>query len=451
MDLAYGKGAYSRSRGNLPSLQLVNMHVERSATDKSGVVLMSRKGLDEIAEVGDGPIRGELQRDGVFGGDRFVVSGTEFYRGETLLGEIEGDGVVSIAASEIEVLVCAGATLYSYDGTDFVEVEFPDDLGVVAIACQGGRFVAIPASPLIGAGGFYFSAVADGRSWDGLDYANAESAPDSLRDIAVLDTMLILLGSETIEFWPPTGDPDLPYAPIQQRVFEQGVIGTGCTVVVDNTFYWIGDDKIPYRNGGDTPQAIGADDIVEKLEASSSYRLFLVIDERHKFVTLRLDGSTHPFDITTGEWCEWRSYGRTNFRAGPGLGDDETGKIWAFSGYTDAETVFERRFTAGATLEGPMSVDNLRLTCEVGTTPYLTGDYLAPLIEMRASSDGGNIWTDWESVSVGEQGQYRERVEYRGLGMFEDPGMLFEFRMTDPVSFRLSNVAINAPGGGRSR
>jgi hypothetical protein len=37
------------------------------------------------------------------------------------------------------------------------------------------------------------------------------------------------------------------------------------------------------------------------------------------------------------------------------------------------------------------------------------------------------------------------------LGMFDDPGMLFEFRMTAPVSFRLSSVEVNASGGGRSR
>lgn len=446
MDLAYGKGAYSRTRGNLPSLTLVNMHVEASATEKSGVVLMSRKGLVEDADIGDGPIRGELQKDGVFDGDRFVVSGSEFYRGETLLGEIEGGGVVSIAASAFEVLVTAGTKLYSYDGTDFEEVTFPDDADVTKVIYTAGYFIGLRG----GTGVWYFSAIEDGRTWDGLDFATAENEPDALLDALVLDGVIVFFGTASVEFWAATGDADLPYTPIQQRVFEQGIIATGCAVQIDNTFFWEGADRIVYRNG-DVPQAISADDIVEKAAASETQRLFLVTDERHKFIVLRLDTSTHPYDITTGEWCEWKSYGRTNFRAGPGLGDDETGKIWRFEGYIDAGTVFERRFTAGVTLAGPLTVDNLRLTCEVGTTPHLTGDYVAPTIEIRTSNDGGNIWADWEQVSVGEQGQYRERVEVRALGMFDDPGLLAEGRMTDPVSFRLSNVAINEPGGGRSR
>lgn len=446
MDLYYGRGAYSRTRGNLPALTLVNMHLEQTPTDKSGAVLQSRKALVEVAEVGSGPTRAVLQKDGVFGGDRFVVSGTGFYRGSTLLGSISGTGPVSIAASDMEVLVTAGTTLYSYNGTNLVAVTFPDSANVTKIIYTSGYFIALRA----GTGTWYFSGVEDGRSWDGLDFATAENEPDALLDALVLDGVIVFFGTESVEFWAPTGDADLPYSPIQQRVFEQGIIGTNCAVQTDNSFYWIGGDKIVYRNG-DVPQAVANDGIVEKAAASSSWLLFLVVDERKKFVVLRLDSSTYALDITTGEWCEWKSYGRSNFRAVAGLGDDETGKIWSLSGYVDAGGVMERGFTAGMTLDQPVSVDNLRLTCEVGTTPHLSGDYIAPIIEMRASNDGGNTWSDWEAVSVGEQGQYRERVEWRALGMFDDPGMLFEFRMTDPVSFRLSNVAIQAPGGGRSR
>lgn len=446
MDLYYGRGAYSRTRGNLPALTLVNMHLEQAPVERSGVVLQSRKGLVEDAEVGSGPIRGVLQKDGVFDGDRFTVSGNRFYRGSTLLGTISGTGPVSIAASDGEVLVTAGTTLYSYNGTNFQAVTFPDGANVTKVIYTAGYFIALRA----GTGTWYFSGVEDGRTWDGLDFATAENEPDALLDALVLDGVIVFFGTESVEFWAPTGNADLPYSPIQQRVFEQGIIATGCAVQTDNSFFWVGNDKIVYRNG-DVPLAIANDGIVEKAVASESWTLFLVIDERKKFVVLRLDGSTFAYDITTNEWCEWRSYGRSNFRATVGLGDDETGKIWRLSGYEDAGTVMERRFTAGAGANQPVSVDNLRLTCEVGTTPYLSGDYTAPTIEMRASNDAGNTWSDWEGVSVGEQGKYRERVEWRALGMFDDPGMLFEFRMTDPVSFRLSNVAVNEPGGGRSR
>ena len=91
----------------------------------------------------------------------------------------------------------------------------------------------------------------------------------------------------------------------------------------------------------------------------------------------------------------------------------------------------------------------MRLTVEVGTTPFLTGEYTNPTLEMRPSDDAGNTWGEWEGEELGGQGDYDKRVEYRALGMFADPGMLFQFRVTDPVSVRFSNIEINAPKGGR--
>ena len=56
MQIPYGTSAYRRNRGNLPSLELVNMFVEQSRTDQKGVILQSRKALVEVADIGAGPI-----------------------------------------------------------------------------------------------------------------------------------------------------------------------------------------------------------------------------------------------------------------------------------------------------------------------------------------------------------------------------------------------------------
>lgn len=442
MKIEYGISAYNRTRGNLPPLELRNLFVEAGKTDP--VILQSRKGIVSESSHGSGPIRAVFQREGVFSGDKFVVSGSSFYRGSTLLGTISGSGVVSIASSDLEVLVTAGSTLYSYDGTDFVAVTFPDGAGVTAVVHTAGYFIALRA----GTGQWYFSAVLDGRTWDGLDFATAESEPDYLLDCVVLDGILVFAGLNSIEFWAATGDQDLPFSQIQQREFEQGLAATGCMVVVDNTFYFLGADLILYRNG-EVPDAVSDDAIVEASKASATHRLFLVTDERHKFLCLRLDSDTFAFDITTQQWTEFTSYGRSNWRVGPGMGDDENGTVWTFSGFVDNGGPMERLFTAGVVLEGPAQISNLRLSCEVGTTEFLTGDYITPQIEMRYSDDGGNTWEDWESEDLGAQGDYLARVEWRALGMFADPGVLFQFRVTDPVSVRFSNVQANAPTGGR--
>ena len=439
MDLPYGVSAYKRNRGNMPSLEIVNMFVEQSAADQQGAILQSRKGLVEVATVGAGPVQATLQKDGVFGGDRFTISGGLAYRGTTLLGAVVGTGVARIVASDIEVLFNAGGAIYSYKDGAFIDVAFLGTGKARTILYANNRFVAL----LDNTGVYHFSAVLNGRSWPALNYATAENEPDELRDAVTLDGVLILLGAESVEFWGPTGDPLLPFTPIQQRVFEQGVIATGCTVVVDNTFFWIGGDKITYRNG-EVPQAVSDDGIVERAAESTTFRLYLLTDERHKFLCQRHDTNTMVLDVTTQQWCEFKSYGRVNFRAGPGFGDDTFGKIWAWGGYTDAGGELERLFMAGTELESPAVINNLRLTCEVGLGNNAS-------IEMRVSDDAGTTWGQWESEPLGHQGFYRQRVEWRALGMFDNPGFLAQWRLTDPVSFRLSGVSVNAQSGGRSR
>ena len=442
MPLEYGKGAYKRDRGNLPPLETVNMFVEQS--NSQGVVMQSRLPLAVVETIGAGPVQASLVRDGVFNGERFTISGNIAYRGTVELGAVVGSGPASIAVRGGEVLFNAGGPIYSYNGTDFIAVTFPDSSNVTKIFYTAGYFIAIEA----GTGYLFFSAVNDGRTWDALDFFEVESEPDAVLDIVTLDGVLVAGGKDSIEFFAPTGNADLPYSPIQQRVFEQGVFATGCMVQDDNTFFFIGFDQILYRNGN-VPEALGGDWLTERIALSSTVRLYLLKDQRHKFVCIRLDTETWALDITTGEIFELRSYGRANFRCGPDYGDDETGKIWQFVDYgaDNDEGIVERIVTAGERLISPKTYDNVLVECEVGTTPFLTGDYTNPAIEFRMSDDGGNIWTDWESDTLGERGDYRKYVEFRCLGQARYPGALFQARVTDPVSLRISgfydNQAVN--------
>lgn len=448
----YGRNAYSRTRGNLPELPVINMFSEASPSDNAGVVMQSRKGLVRAMAVGSGPIRGMFRRDGVTGGKMFVVSGDGFYADGVMLGRIVGDGPVSFAASETEVIIAAGGPLYRTDGATLSRPVFPDGAYVTAVAFLAGYFIALRA----GTHQFYWSGVLDATEWDGLSFASAENEPDRLLDVVVVDDILALIGTETIEFWPKSGDPDLPFSPIQGRVFEQGAIASGCAVATDNSFFWIGNDKIIYRNGN-VPEAIGDDGIVERCSRSASWAMFLVEDERHKFLCCRFDDSTMVFDITTQQWCEFASWGRANFRgrcalAGPMVGDDTNGEIWTFSGYEDAGGVLERRLRGGLSLSGgSIAINNVRVSINSGQAQDLTGNYIDPQIEMRYSDDYGQTWTEWEADSMGAQGNYRAMPEWRALGVADAPGRLFEWRVTDPVSFRFSGVTINEKHGGRSR
>jgi len=446
-----GRSAYERTRGAFPRLPVVNYIAEKAPTEEGGIAFQSRRGLSESTEVGSGPIRAIFEEDGVLNGAQIVVSGAGVYADGTLIGALGGNGPVSIAGDANQVIIAAGGDMVHYDGSAFTTVAFPDGAFITSVAHLAGYFVALRA----GTQRWYFSTIGDGAAWDGLDYASAENEPDQLNDIIVANDLLVLIGTSTTEFWIRTGNADLPFQAVQQRVFEYGSIAAGCAVPVDNTHIWIGNDGIVYR-AGQVPEPVSDDGHTADILGSTSWRMFLVNDERHKLIHVRLDAKTLIFDVTGGTWSEFESSGWTNYRVacsnGALMGDDETGKLWEFSGYLDAGGPLERRISGGFPVNGgTVHIGSLRLRVEVGTTEYLTGDYSDPSIEMRFSDDFGNTWTDWDETQLGEQGNYRTMPEWRALGNADYPGRIFEFRVTDPVSLRFSAALVNETTAGRAR
>lgn len=454
-EVAFGAGAYRRVNGRMPELRLINMYLEASVTAEGGVVLLSREALAEDAVVGAGPIRGAFQRDGLFGGDRFVISGFGLYRAGVLVGTIDGAGPVSFASSDTELVVTGSQTAFSYTATDFQPIAFPDGANVRAVGFIGGLFVYVRD----GSQKWYWSAVLDGRTIDPVDYASAESSPDGLLDLLAIGDELWLAGSATIEPWAITGALDLPFQRIDQRIFRKGVAATGCVCDLDNAMHWLGNDGVAYR-AADAPDRLTDHGLEERFSRAASVSTFTYTRDGHAFFCVRLPDATFAFDAATREWSELQSFGKANFRgrcaitvgAETYLGDDATGTIWKFSGYDEPDGAFERLFTAGVRLTGgTLFIERLNLDINVGWTELLAGQGSDPVVEMRYSRDGGATWSDWEGTSMGQQGHYRERPEWRALGMFDAPGALLEFRCTDPVALRLSAVLANEPVGGRAR
>lgn len=455
-DLSFGIGAYRRDNGGLPEFKLVNMFVERTPAAANGVVLLSRNGLPALATRGTGPIHGLFAKKGVFGRSLFALSDDTLYRGTASLGTVTGSGHPSFAASAAEVVVTRGASAYSYDGTDFVAVTFPDSANVTAVAFLAGLFVYLRA----GTHRFYWSAVLDGRTIDALDFASAESAPDELLDVYVVQDGLWLLGSDTVEFWQVTGNPDAPFSRVEGRLYKKGIIATGCAADVDNTLFWWGDDNMIYR-GAEVPQRVSDHAVEEKLAGSARKQCFAYKYEGHENFVVRTDSGTFAFDVSTEQWWQPDTFGATGWRVkcaaeadiGLVFGDDTDGTLRQFDpeDWEDGGTL-ERRFTAAFPLGGgQVRVDRLCVEANVGQTSMLMGQGSDPILEMRSSRDGGQTWAGWRQAKLGAQGKYRQRTEKRVWGIFDAPGAMFDFRVTDPVPFRVSRVYANDPGGGRAR
>jgi hypothetical protein len=445
----FGLSSYERGRGDLPELPVINMFAEEAPTEDRGVVLQSRPGLsDRSADMGTGPVEALFKRDLVLDTALFGVSGGTLYSGATAIGAISGNGPVSMAGYSTNLFVTAGAGLWGYDGTTLAEISLPDSFSAVKVIVAASRAVVIRKDT----GKLYWSDALE-DDIESLDFTTAENQPDRALDLLFIDDILVVFGAETVEFMPNTQDDDLPFQPLEGRVIEKGIKATGCAVAIGSTFAWVTNTNQVCL--GDESTIISNPGMEERIEASTECRLWTFTLGGIDFIALRIDGETHAWSIRSRLWCQFISYGQANWIpqcfAGGVFGSSIDGRTleWG-AAHEDLGGLLERRFRGGFPINsGGLSVNNTQIRVNVGQTPFLTGDYDEPTVEMRLSRDAGQTFGAWRAVGLGSQGNYRTRVQWRACGLASQPGFLPEFRMTAPVPFRVSDVLINEPWGGR--
>lgn len=448
-----GLNAYNRAAGRLPAVRCVNQYVEPTSVESDGTVLLPRPALAAFATVGDGPIRGLYRQAGTFGGDFLVVSGAELYRVTsagvaTLLGSVPGVARVTIASSGVYAVIATGEGAYSTDGLTVAPIAFPDGAGVTSVDYMNSYFLFSRA----GSQAFYWSAVA-GITVDALDYASAESTADNLVGLRVIGDELWLFGETTTEVWIPTGNADLAFQRVTGRISPRGCIGRDTIAKLDNTLFFVGNDRIVYR-AGDVPQRISTHSIEETLRkgTASDFRAWSFSFDGHTLYVLTAgDLGTFCYDLASQQWCEFKSYGRSSWRAHLGAynsdftlcGDDESGALYKLDNdvYLDASDPIERTVTAGVEVSsGRPPNNNFSLQVATGTAAVDVSDHV---VELRQSDDLGNTWGNWQSRDLGAIGEHGKRVIWRRRGLMRPPGRVFEIRITSPVAYRLSGATIN--------
>lgn len=445
--LTYGISSYTRRRGDLPELPVINMFSEVGPTE-DGVILQSRPGLTSSSiTMGDGPVRALYRIDGVLNNGLFGVSGSKLYHEDVEIGQVEGEGPASLAGYEDRIFVNSGGPLYTYDGTDFLTISLPENFLASKVVTGASRAIVIRKD----SGRFYWSDILT-SSIDDLSFATAENSPDKLKDMLFIGDTLILFGSETVEFWASSPDPDLPFQATPGRTYQTGIRATGCATQYLDTWAWITDKNVVCVA---TPtQVISDPDIESRIGDSEIASLWTFEIDGTDFLALRLDDQTWVYHSRNQTWSQFESYGQTNWlpqcyeKGYFGLSNSGTLAQWS-NDYYDFGSVLERRFRAGMAINGGTEmVANVMIRTNPGQTRVLSGQYSDPIISLRYARDGGFQWSSWREKRLGVQGSYDTRSVWTSLGYFAYPGGLFEFRVTDPVPFRVSGAYANEEYGG---
>lgn len=309
----FGPFGVTRSK-NLNDNRLVNFYPELSADGKDVGALFGTPGLVQAFEAGDGPIRGIYN---FFNVTLFIVSGEELYYVDALtdspalLGTIEGfDRVSMVANQDDKLFIVAAPKAYIYD-------LLTSTLSEVSLTAMGGTCDYIQSFFIFEQASTGFFYVYDGVTFDPLDFAGAQSAPDHL--IAVLQdhNEAWLFGDLSTEVWAFTGDGDFPLQPIPGAAIPQGCAAKFTPVRLDNSVFWLGRNEyghgIVWRANGYSPIRVSTHAVETAIAGYSDISdafAWTYEQEGHSFyvLTFPTGNATWVYDVSTNMWHERASY-----------------------------------------------------------------------------------------------------------------------------------------------
>lgn len=304
-------------------------------------------------------------------------------------------------------------------------------------------------------GSFFKSAANDGTSWNALDFSTAESSPDYLGCIISAIGQAWLMGSETGEIWTNTGAASFPFQKISGGKMTMGIFSNNSAIELDNTLFWVGGNKHGFagvfRANGFIPKKISTapiDAFIRQATDAKNIRSYAYEHDDHLFLVLTGGGlaTSLTYDVTTDMWHE-RAYLNSQgvFEQHLGccymnafgqhiVGDRNNGNMYILDAetYTDNgdPLAAERIYTHLSDESKRIRYNNLVVGVESGVG-LQSGQGSDPLIELQLSVDGARTWSDSYFEEIGKVGQYKNKAQFRRLGVAEI--MTFKIRITDPV------------------
>lgn len=313
-------------------------------------------------------------------------------------------------------------------------------------------------------GRFQWSALDDGTSWNGLDFATAEGSPDNLEGLIVSRRRLLLLGSQSNETWTSTGTSSV-FARQQGTLNDIGTAAKYSIAKDEKAVYWLGNNDAGHgqvwMQQGFESVKISTPAIDEAIQGYSKIDDaigFCYQQDGNEFyqLTFPFAEKTWVYDGSTRLWHE-RSYRKAStgvpeqhrancqafFSGKVYIGDRENGKLYTYETdvYTDnGDTIKVQRTTPHYW----NSLDRIffgafQLDIETGVG-LSTGQGSAPVIYLENSNDGGHTFEGEQEESLGALGKYLTRVRWERQGSSRD--RVVRVTVSDPVSLTFLNAHV---------
>ena len=432
--------------------------------EKSRLVFYGTPGLALRAglSLGDTPIRGWIAVGSLY----YLVHRGTFYEVnnagiKTNRGAVgTTSGRVDMAYDGTLILLTTGTNMYTYTiaSTTFAVVADAD-------APQTARTCAWLDGQFIVDDGvddeFFISA--DGTTWNALDFATAESAPDGIVRVFADNGEVCLFGESTMEYWGNVGAADFPFQTIKGAIQEFGLaarwsltkFNSGLAGLMKNKQ---GQVQVMFIRGY-APQPISTpelDSTVNNYSSVSDATAYAYMLSGHPMLQINFPTPSKSwlYDASTGMWspleyglngARHRGEMQLDFLNKTLISDYSTGDIYELDPdvYTDNGTAIVREIVGRHIFNGSqrMTVDELYCDIETGVG-LVSGQGSNPQAMLQISKDNGHTWGNELWADMGKIGKYLTRVAWRRLGQARD--WLFRIRVTDPVKIVITYAALRA-------
>ena len=486
-----GSYAYYFDVSRQRTVNLLPENVE-DAQGKTTAILVSTNGTKKVVELdefpGDDPIRcrGLVTIPVSLGGGEVMVGvwGDEVWKiipGEnpvtTLIGHVNLKPTpVSIAYDEVRVMIADGTSLWCFnfkdsDGTFLEDSVIPHTFHAVNLAWDdlminpdfvvsiGHRFVVNRG----GTGEFYYSKLLS-EEFGASEFYTAETNIDNITALAVREANLHVFGSNSCEIW-TINQSETEYDPFSWIGGSQADIGCTAPWTISSqngVIRFLGASN----SGKNTvfswttgkPERISNNAMENDLnEEDQNAKGFSWYEKGHSFYALQNSGRTWVWDDSTSLWHErsrrlpngvdvkWECDFSTTCRNVSYFGSCDTD--WLLKTEENRWVDFEDNQIVRVRATGTnwddldfISVRQLYLDCETGTTPELVGQGKEPWVMLKISRDGGCTWDDCSWAPLGRQGEFWRHCFWRNLG--RGKSFIFEFSFSDPCPIVLRAMRI---------
>jgi hypothetical protein len=429
--------------------------------EKGRVVYYGTPGLSLFYSFGDTPVRGsiavgDLKYD-VHRGTFWEVnnSGVKTNRGS--LGTTSGRVLMAYNGTQIGMVDGASYYVYTIATNAFTEVTTNLVGTPIDITFQDGYGILTYAD-----GKFQITASYDFTTLDALEFATAESNPDSLVRGIADHGEVVLLGSETVEFWGNTGGQDFPYSNQRGSTLEFGLAAPYSLAKYNDSLAGVFKNKM-----GQVQVMMLAGHAIKPLstqEHSAVINSYATVADATAFsymlgghpmlqVNFPSAGKSWLYDASTGLWSELESGLRggrhraeihVEYKNKPRVSDYENGNVYTLEPdvYTDNGAAIPREIITKHLLTNydRMVIHRLTVDFETGVG-VATGQGSNPQVMLQVSKDNGHTWGNELWTSIGAIGKYLTRAFWTRLGTSRD--WLFKFRITDPVKVVITGGAVD--------